>query len=533
MMDNGGSLETLMEEKGEETEECFQNEIPQRRPIRICMVSDFFFPGLGGVEMHIYSLAQCLLQMGYKVIVVTHFRGERHGVRYMTGGLKVYYLPFHPFHDNCTLPTIFSFFPLIRKILIRERIDIVHGHQATSNLAHETIFHARTMGYKVLYTDHSLFGFADAACIHINKLLKFFLSDIDHAICVSHTNKENLVLRAALRPTNVSVIPNAVDATRFIPDVSRRPPPPRLNVIILARLTYRKGVDLLVDVIPHVCRREPNVHFIIGGDGPKRILLEEMRERHRLHDRMELLGAVPHANVCSVLQRGHIFLNASLTEAFCIAIVEAAACGLLVVTTAVGGVPEVLPSEMVRLAEPSWQSLTEEVVGAVRQVVEGQVEADRFHQRVAEIYSWQDVARRTEEVYRKVWAAPRLGILEHFSRFLSSGPFSGLLFAIFAALDFFFWSVLEWLQPREDIEIAPDFPLESWALEEKEKEAEDREFHQQVVQQQRRRRETLERSMGGEQPEEGVSEPSTAEEAPVAASHSTEKGRETIPIDDR
>ncbi len=39
--------------------------------------------------------------------------------------------------------------------------------------------------------------------------------------------------------------------------------------------------------------------------------------------------------------KGHIFLNASLTEAFCMALVEAAAAGLLVVSTSVGGVPEV------------------------------------------------------------------------------------------------------------------------------------------------------------------------------------------------
>ena len=39
--------------------------------------------------------------------------------------------------------------------------------------------------------------------------------------------------------------------------------------------------------------------------------------------------------------QGDIFINASLTEAFCMAIVEAAAAGLLVVSTAVGGVPEV------------------------------------------------------------------------------------------------------------------------------------------------------------------------------------------------
>jgi glycosyltransferase involved in cell wall biosynthesis len=89
-----------------------------------------------------------------------------------------------------------------------------------------------------------------------------------------------------------------------------------------------------------------------GGDGPKRILLEEVREKHQLHDRVTLLGAVDHANVGDVLVKGDIFLNTSLTEAFCVAIVEAASCGLLVVSTRVGGVPEVLPDDMMQLAEP-------------------------------------------------------------------------------------------------------------------------------------------------------------------------------------
>jgi phosphatidylinositol glycan class A protein len=53
-----------------------------------------------------------------------------------------------------------------------------------------------------------------------------------------------------------------------------------------------------------------------------------------------------------VLVRGHIFVNCSLTEAFCIAIVEAASCGLIVVSTKVGGVPEVLPSHLIRLCAP-------------------------------------------------------------------------------------------------------------------------------------------------------------------------------------
>lgn len=69
------------------------------------------------------------------------------------------------------------------------------------------------------------------------------------------------------------------------------------------------------------------MHFLIGGDGPKRWLLEEVRERCGLQDRVTLLGSLEHSQVRSVLTRGHIFLNTSLTEAYCMAIVEAAACG--------------------------------------------------------------------------------------------------------------------------------------------------------------------------------------------------------------
>lgn len=66
---------------------------------------------------------------------------------------------------------------------------------------------------------------------------------------------------------------------------------------MLCRLVYRKGADLLVEVIPEVCRRHPSVRFVIGGDGPKRVEVEEMRERYKLHNRVIMLGMLPHDKV--------------------------------------------------------------------------------------------------------------------------------------------------------------------------------------------------------------------------------------------
>lgn len=67
----------------------------------------------------------------------------------MTGGLKVYYLPIHTFYNQCILPTMMCNIPLLRNILIRERIDIVHGHSAFSALAHEAMFVGKLLGLRV------------------------------------------------------------------------------------------------------------------------------------------------------------------------------------------------------------------------------------------------------------------------------------------------------------------------------------------------------------------------------------------------
>ena len=79
--------------------------------------------------------------------------------------------------------------------------------------------------------------------------------------------------------------------------------------MVASRLVYRKGLDLLVAAIPRICQMHSKVKFIIGGDGPKRIDLEQMREKYLLHDRVELLGTVMHHEVRNVCVKRFFFFN--------------------------------------------------------------------------------------------------------------------------------------------------------------------------------------------------------------------------------
>ncbi len=281
------------------------------------------------------------------------------------------------------------------------------------------------------------------------------MSTVGAAICVSKVCRENYIMRADVRPSIVHVIPNAVDSSRFTPQTSNYCRNSKVTVVVVSRLVFRKGVDLLVGIIPVICKAYPEVDFLIGGDGSKKSSLEEMVERDGLQDRVEFLGFVPHRDVRDVLVRGHVFLNCSLTESFCIAILEAASAGLFVVSTNVGGVPEVLPSDMVVLADPNVDSLVKGLSTAITEKI-ATVDPFKFHQRVRDMYSWENVASETTKVYDEVLKKPRLTFLQRLARYKGVGGVAGYIVCILAITLHFVVSLVEWWQPQYLIDVVPD-----------------------------------------------------------------------------
>ncbi|KAL3783694.1 LOW QUALITY PROTEIN: hypothetical protein HJC23_000103 [Cyclotella cryptica] len=259
-------------------------------------------------------------------------------------------------------------------------------------MANEAVTYACEMGLASVYTDHSLFGFDDIASIILNRVSKSTLPTVGAAICVSHTCCDNFILRAHMLPSIVHVIPNAVHTSKFIPDLS-------ITVVVVSRLVYR-------------------------NDGNKKLSSEEMVERERLHDRVEFLGYVPHSSVRDVLVRGNVFLNCSLAESFCIAILEAASAGLFVVSTNVGGVPEVLPPEMIHHADPNVDSLVESLSCAISGK---SFQPIRLSFIADQMYSWQRIAGETVTVYDRVIARPRLSLSQRLVRYKTVRHLAGFV----------------------------------------------------------------------------------------------------------
>ncbi|AFZ81603.1 glycosyltransferase, putative [Theileria equi strain WA] len=419
------------------------------RPITVLIATEFFFPDIGGIETHVLKLSQNLIKLGFKVVVLTRGFGDRRGIRYMSNGLKVYHIPSKGFIEPCGLCTFMDLFPIYRNILIREQVDIIHTHQGSSRFKYEIMLWGSLMGYRTVFTDHSLFSFSDLGPAFLNEVLKHFSVFEDHIICVSNRHRENLVLRAEIDPRNVSVIGNALDSKEFKSTI--RPSYDKIIIVVISRLTERKGIGLLIKVIPIVCQRHDNVFFIIGGDGPMFPNVKATIDKYYLHDRIKLLGSVPNHKVCKVLEQGHIFLSTSQTESFCIALLEAASCGLISVATRVGGVPEVLPKDMILLSEYDANSIADRIDDAI--AILPNTNNKGFHERIKNMYSWEKVSKNVANVYFKILSYPKLSLYERFKRLYHLSNYFGKIVIMMSAIAYIEWASSEW----DEIDISPDW----------------------------------------------------------------------------
>ena len=150
---------------------------------------------------------------------------------------------------------------------------MVHLHQTTSTLIIDVLIVCTLMGLKTVITDHSMWPLDGVGYVDINKVWAM-LSISSYFINVSHAVRENYIVRSNLEPSQTFTIPNAIDCSRFKPDPTKRFPLGTINIVIMSRLEYRKGFDLLIEVIPEICKKYDNVYWIIGGDGSKMPVLK-------------------------------------------------------------------------------------------------------------------------------------------------------------------------------------------------------------------------------------------------------------------
>jgi glycosyltransferase involved in cell wall biosynthesis len=359
-------------------------------------VCDWYAPRLGGIESQLADLADALRARGHEAHVITATPGpqERHvhrlGVPLVPGWRVV--------RSRRALDALHG-------LLAQQGYDVVHAHSLYSPLAHAATYVAKLIGVPSLLTSHSLVDGASSL------LLRAFVPEWatwpTRLSAVGSLAVEQL--RKLSGRSDVTLLPNGIDAARFAA-------PPRLRrdsltIVSVLRLHARKRPLALVRALPEVLRRarahclQQDVRLLLAGDGPLRAAVRAEAVRLGVADRVELRGAVPRADIPSLLTAADLFALPSVNEAFGIVALEARAAGLPVVAMRAGGAADLIEhGREGLLAEDDAEFAAQ--LGTL--VVDARLR-ERMHAaapRELGRYGWPTIAARHESLYASLADAP-------------------------------------------------------------------------------------------------------------------------------
>ena len=197
-------------------------------------------------------------------------------------------------------------------------------------------------------------------------------------------------------------VPHGIDVARFMP---RTEVPARPSVLFLTSVQYRKGIFTLLDAFEHVAREMPEVELVIAGDGPA---LPEVRQRAAAMAgcRITFAGKVERDRVASFMRSHSVYCLPSIGEPFGMTIVEAMACGVPVVATRAGGVPDLVSEPGGRLVPPRDPlALAEALLEVLRSPTLQRSMGLYNRARVERVFDIEKTVDRLEDAYSAIIAA--------------------------------------------------------------------------------------------------------------------------------
>lgn len=174
---------------------------------------------------------------------------------------------------------------------------------------------------------------------------------LDHASAVTATSRylAGVVEGYLRRPRAVDVVPFGVDVEQFRPAVAPAKEP---RIGTLRHLERVYGIDILLAAVPSVAAALPALEVVVGGAGSCRQALLAQARRLDIARHVRLLGSVRHEQAPELLRSLQVFAVPSRAESFGVAAIEAQACGVPVVASRVGGLPEVVVDNETGLLVP-------------------------------------------------------------------------------------------------------------------------------------------------------------------------------------
>ena len=292
-------------------------------------------------------------------------------------------------------------YPFIKKFIKTQNIELINGHWIYPDCV-AAVWIAKKLSLPVVIS-------ARGCDINLYKnfrfrrpQIKWALENADAITTVTKSLQNAIVDEFGIEKRKITVIKNGINMGLF--NKLNKPEARsklglqhnRKYLLFVGSLDEVKGVIYLINALKILKSRGKLKFFTkIIGDGPDKAFLEEQVKQFRLQKYVDFLGVKPHNEISVWMKASDILCLPSKREGMPNVILEAQACGLPVVASNVGGIPEIVDNSNGILVSPQN---TEALANALTRAFL----TYRNHIDVAVVYSWKDCAEKYSELYYSV-----------------------------------------------------------------------------------------------------------------------------------
>ena len=370
---------------------------------KIAMISDWYYPKIGGIEYAVDSLARSLLLMGHEVHIIT--RSYRNLQPFTdVGGLKVIRLKGKELTSRFLVPDAYK---ELYGILRKGNYDIIHAHGLDSPIAISSLIFSQILHIPAITTNHSLTG-KSLIRIPLHLAGELFLRYTDAVIAVSSAVQKDTSI---MFNGPIYSIPNCVDVlsshqTDYPADLKMDE---RFVITNVSRMTRKKAVCDIVEIAPGLIEKHHELLFLMVGDGPLKEKLEKKVKKQNMEENFIFTGQVSREVVFGLLEKSDVFIMPSRDEAFGIAILEAFSKKVPVIARDNSGVADIIIHEKTGLLVENKDEMTESIERLIGDTgLRSSLSMNAFDK--LDEYKWADIAKRTVDVYTEVLHAKNIDI---------------------------------------------------------------------------------------------------------------------------
>lgn len=359
--------------------------------MRIAVVIDTWFPAIGGGQINAWEISKRLASKNFQIDIITRNNGPDNlkNPKY----LKVIKLGKKANPESALSKILFSV--NLIPFLVNRDYKLIHVHPFLPALFVKLVSIIKKV--PVVITVHGTRLFEKKLPITPSRFIEWIiLTKIKYDLAISVTQAFKKIKNIN---QNIEVIRNGIDLRKFENIKVKKTPYPK--ILWVGRFDKVKRVEDLIIAMGNIIQKIPEAKLKLVGYGYEENNLQKLAKKLNLNKRVEFVGKKTGDDLIREYKSSHLFVLPSSSEGQPLTLLEAMACGLPIIATKTGGIPEIVKDNVNGLLVPPNDCIA--LANAIIWCLKNKNDfGKRGHLRVAKMNSWDDIANKTLSIYREL-----------------------------------------------------------------------------------------------------------------------------------